>query len=173
MFRKIVIETNRMALAITEKLAHGRGSKGRDVLHRSWLGGRGRDNDAELKGTVIGKCFHNLGDRRTLLSDRAVDANHISAALVQDCVENNCRLARLTVADDQFTLAAANGNHRIDGLDARLQRLADRLAVDYPGSESLEWIALVRRYGALAIKRRAERVHNAADERVPDRNGHD
>ena len=38
-------------------------------------------------------------------------------------------LAGLPVADDQLALAAADGGHGVDGLDAGLHRLLDRLAL--------------------------------------------
>ena len=49
--------------------------------------------------------------------------------LIDDGVQDDGGLAGLAVADDQFALAAADGNHRVDGLDAGLQRLAHRLAI--------------------------------------------
>jgi hypothetical protein len=51
------------------------------------------------------------------------------ALLVDDRVERHGGLAGLTVADDQLALAAADGDHRVDGLEARLQGLVDRLAL--------------------------------------------
>ena len=44
----------------------------------------------------------------------------------------------LAVADDQLALAAADGNHRVDGLDTGLQRLAHRLAIDHAGRDALQ-----------------------------------
>src|SRR5579862_4403750 len=146
-FRKIIIKTDRMPLAVAEKLAHRGSGKRRDVLHRGRLRGGRRNNDAVVESAVIGKCLYDLGDGRKLLPDRAVDADHVSAALIQYCVQNNRGLPGLTIADNQFALAAANGNHRIDGLDARLERLADRLAIDHARRQSLQWIAVIRAYG--------------------------
>ncbi len=42
----------------------------------------------------------------------------------------NRRLAGLAVTDDQLTLTTADRDHRINCLDARLERLAYRLAVN-------------------------------------------
>ena len=47
-------------------------------------------------------------------------------------------LAGLAVADDELTLAAADGDHGVDGLDAGLQRLLDGLALDDAGSRALD-----------------------------------
>jgi hypothetical protein len=73
-------------------------------------------------------------DGRLLLADGDVDAEDALALLVDDRVERDGGLARLTVADDELALAAADRDHRVDGLDARLQRLLDRLARTMPGA---------------------------------------
>ena len=39
-------------------------------------------------------------------------------------------LPGLTVADNQFALATADRDHRVDGFNSGLQRLAHRLAVE-------------------------------------------
>ena len=71
------------------------------------------------------------GDGRALLADRDVDAAHLllrvagvpGALLVHDRVDGDGGLAGLAVADDQLALAAADRDHRVDGLDPGLQRL--------------------------------------------------
>ena len=45
-----------------------------------------------------------------------------------------------TVADDQFALAAADRNHRVDGHDAGLHRLADGFALDDAGRDFFDRI---------------------------------
>ena len=52
------------------------------------------------------------------------------ALLVDDRVDRDGGLAGLAVADDQLALAAADRDHRVDGLDAGLERLVDGLALD-------------------------------------------
>lgn len=52
----------------------------------------------------------------------------VPSLLVQDGVEDDGRLAGLTVTDDQLTLATADGNHGVDRLEAGLYWLVDRLA---------------------------------------------
>ena len=59
---------------------------------------------------------------------------HVLALLVDDRVDGDGGLAGLAVADDELALAAADGDHRVDGLDAGLQRLLDRLALDDAGA---------------------------------------
>ena len=69
----------------------------------------------------------HLGDRRLLLADRDVDADHVLALLVDDRIDRDRGLAGLAIADDQLALTAADRDHRVDGLDARRHRLVDRL----------------------------------------------
>ena len=82
-------------------------------------------------------------------------------------------LAGLTVADDQLALAAADGDHGVDGLDAGLQRDADGLALDDAWGVALDGAQLLRVDGALAVNGLAEGVDDAADEGLADRDGHD
>ena len=73
------------------------------------------------------------------------------------------RLAGLAVADDELALAAADGDHGVDGLDAGLQRLLDALALDHARGLELDRAELVGLDGALVVERTAERVDDAAD----------
>ena len=82
-------------------------------------------------------------------------------------------LAGLAVADDQLALAAADGGHGVDRLDAGQQRLADLLALHDGGRLQLEGAALVGLDLALAVDRVAERVDDAAEEAVADGHGED
>ena len=143
-FRKVVVEADGVAAGIAEKLAHRAGGIRRDVLQRCGFGGRRRDDDGVVHRARIGQNLHHLRDRRALLPDRAVDANHVAALLVQDRVQNDGGLAGLAVADDQLALPAADRNHRVDGLDAGLQRLAHRLPVHNARSDALDRDALDR-----------------------------
>ena len=64
--------------------------------------------------------FDDLGDGGLLLADGDVDADaRLCRLLVDDGVDGDGGLAGLAVADDQLALAAADGDHGVDGLDAR------------------------------------------------------
>ena len=76
------------------------------------------------------RASDHLGHGGRLLADGHVDADDVLALLVDDGVDGDGGLAGLAVADDELALAAADGDHGVDGLDARLQRLLDRLALD-------------------------------------------
>ena len=90
--------------------------------------------------------------------------------LVEDRVDADRGLAGLAVADDQLTLAAADRGHRVDGLDAGLQRLADTAGAAPPRAPA----ARARGRSVASISPRpsigcAERVDHAAEEGVADR----
>ena len=74
----------------------------------------------QWQGVVLPQRLDHGGDRRFLLADRHVDADDVFLALVDDRVHRDGGLAGAAVADDQLALAAADGRHRVDGLDARL-----------------------------------------------------
>ena len=88
--------------------------------------------------------------------------------LVDDRVDADGRFAGLAVADDQFALAAADGRHRVDGLDAGLQRHLDRLAAGHAGGVRFDRPALGGGDRSAAVQRIAQRVDHAAKHRVAD-----
>ncbi len=100
-----------------------------------------------------------------LLADGDVDADDAGALLIDDRVDGDGGLARAAVADDQLALAAADRDHRVDGLEPGLQRLLHRLAHDDAGRLRFD---LARGGGgdlAASVDRAAEGVDHAADER--------
>ena len=117
---------------------------------------------------VLFEGLRDLRDRRLLLADDDVDADDALALLVDDRVEGDGGLAGLAVADDQLALAAADRDHGVDRLQARLDGLLDALPVDHARRDALDRIGLGRLDRALVVDRAPEGVHDAADERRPD-----
>src|SRR5207249_1478711 len=76
--------------------------------------------------------------------------------------------ARAAVADDELALAAADRDHRVDCLQARLHGLLHRLSVDDAGRLELERAHLRRLDRALPVERLTERVDHAAEQRFAD-----
>ena len=142
MLGKIVVNAQRVALGIAEIFADRAAGVGRDVLHGRRIGRGRRHHDGVLHGAEIFERLHHLRHGGALLPDRDVDANHVAALLIDDGVERDGGLAGLAVADDQLALAAADRNHGVDGLDAGLQRLLHRLAVDHAGRDALDGVEL-------------------------------
>ena len=88
--------------------------------------------------------------------------------LVQDGVDRDRRLAGLAVTDDELALSTTDGRHRVDGLDAGLQRLADGLATGDAGGLDLHAAKLGVDERALAVNGLTEGVHDSSEQRVAD-----
>ena len=127
-----------MAAAVAEVLAHRAGRVRADVEQRRRIRRAGGDDDGVFHRAGLFERPHHLRDRRLLLADRVVDADDVLALLVDDRVDGDGGLAGLAVADDQLALAAADRHHRVDRLEAGLQRLLDRLAIDDAGRDALD-----------------------------------
>src|SRR5260370_5853218 len=152
-----------------------------EVLEAGRVRRRGGDDRRVVHRPRVLEGLTYLGDRRALLADGHVDASDLALRiagrpvlpLVDDRVDGDRGLARLPVTDDQLARAPADRRHRVDRLDARLQRLLHRLAVHHTWCLHLEPPQLGAADLALAVQRVAERVHDPAEEAVPDRNGKD
>src|SRR5277367_6029733 len=152
-------------LAVVAKIfGHGASAVRRDVLQ--WGGfrsGRG-DDGGKLHRAGAGELLDHLRDGRALLPDRHVEAMHVQALLIDDRVDRDGGLAGLAVADDQLALTAPNHEHRVDRLDAGLQRLLDGLAADDAGRLDFDAAGLSRLDRTLVVDRLTERVDDAAEQ---------
>ena len=126
MLAQVVVDDERILALPHEVLAHRAASERRQVPERRWVLGRDGDHDAVLHRAFLFEDVDHLGDRRRFLADGDIDADQVATALVDDRVEGDGRLARLAVADDQLALPTTDGNHGVDGLDARLDRRVHR-----------------------------------------------
>src|SRR5207245_374374 len=169
---KIVVKRDGVALVIAEIFPHGTRRVGRDVLKRSRLRSRRGNHNRVVHRAGVGQRFHHLRDRRALLPDGAVDTNNVAALLIDDGVEDDGGLPGLAVSNDQLALATSDGNHRVNSLDAGLQRLANGLAVEYARCYALQRIALPRRDRALPVHRLAQRIDHAANQFLAYGDGH-
>src|SRR5579884_2997606 len=161
-----------MAAFIAEILAHRASGVWSDVLHRRRVRRGRRNHDAVLHGAEIFKRLHHLRNRRALLPDGDVDANDIAALLVDDGVQRHRGFACLAIADDQLALAAADRDHRVDGLNTGLERLFHRLPVNDAGRDDLDGTEAGARNRPLAVDRHPERIHDASDQPLADRHRH-
>ena len=143
--------------------------------------GRGHDGGVLQRAGLLEGAAHG-GDGRALLADGDVDAAHLLGRvaglpvrlLVDDRVDRDRGLAGRAVTDDQLALAAADRGHRVDGLDAGRQRLVHRLALHHAGGLELQGAAALDAGDlAEAVDRVAERVDDAAEVAVADRDRED
>src|SRR6516164_9042353 len=177
MLRQIVVNHQRMHAVVAEIFAHNTTGIGRDILQRRRLRGSGGHDDRIIERTVVLQCLDDLSDSRALLADRDIDAielprfvgSGVDLLLIEDGVEDQCRLAGLPVADDQLALAAPDRHQRVDGLQSGLQRLVHRTARDNARRLDLDPRALDVGQRAFAVDRLAEPVDDAAQQATADR----
>ena len=136
--RQVVVDAQRVAAAVAEVLAHRARRVRADVEQRRGIRRARGDDDGVFHRAGFLERPHDLRDRRLLLADRVVDADHVLPLLVDDRVDRDGRLAGLAVADDQLALTAADRHHRVDRLEPGLQRLLDRLRSTTPGAMPLD-----------------------------------
>ena len=171
--REVVVDQERVLAVVEEVLPHRAAGERRHPLDRGrLLRGRGHD-DRVVHRALLAQLLDDLRDRRALLAHRDVDADHVAAALVQDRVDRDRGLARRAVADDELALPASDRDHRVDRLQAGLERLLHRLPADDARGLELERAALGGIDRAEAVERVAERVDDAAEQRIADGHAHD
>src|SRR5271166_6634427 len=166
-----------MHTVVAKIFAHGATCIGCDILQRCRFRGGCGHHDRVIEGTVVLQRLDDLGDRRALLADGDIDAIELARfvgagvdlLLIEDGVDDQCRLAGLTVADDQFALAAPNRHERVDGLQPGLHRLVHRAPRDDPRRLDLDPRAGNVGKRTLAVDRLAESVDDAAQQAAADR----
>ena len=177
--RQVVIDDQRVAAGVAEVLADGGTCKRCIVAHRSRVGSRSGHHDGVGQGAALLELVDEGSHGRCLLADGDIDAIYrlaglVARTLVDDGVHRDGGLADLAVTDDELTLATADGDHRVDGLEARLQRLVHRLAEDDAGSLALQRQAqLVAVDGSLAVDGLCQNVDHAAQQALAHLDGGD
>ncbi len=133
-----IIENNQDVFAFFHPFfGHRHARERRDVLLGRRLRSRSINNRHVIE-TVFGfELGDERSDRRIFLADRDVNAVHAFALLIHDRIDCNRGFSRLTVADDEFPLAPADRDHRIDGLDAGFKRGINAFARHNARSDSL------------------------------------
>ena len=154
-------------------LTHRASGVWRQVLERCGVARWRRNHHGVFHRAVLTQRLHGLGNGRTLLTDCHVNALHTQTLLVEDGVDGNGGLAGFAVADDQFALSATNRGHRVDGLDARLQRLVHGLATHDARGLNFHATHLCASDVTLAIDWHTECVHDATEHGVPNGNRQD
>ena len=130
---EVIVDDQGILSPVAEIFADTAAGIGGDVLQGGGVAGAGGDDAGIGHGVVLLQILDHLGDGRFLLADGDVDALHAGVLLTDDRIDADRGLADLAVADDQFALAAADGRHRVDRLQAGVHRLVNRLALDHAG----------------------------------------
>ena len=148
-----VVEHDQDVLALVHPvLADGRAGVRREVLEAGRVRRGGGDDRRVLQRAVLLERLAHGGDRRALLADGDVDALDLALGvaglpvglLVDDRVEATAVLPVCRSPMISWRWPRPIGGHRVDRLDAGLQRLLDRLALDHRGRLQLEGAALGR-----------------------------
>ena len=134
---EIIIDDQNVPALPHEVLAQCRSGIGGNVLQgRRRAGGRVH-HDGIIHSALVLQILYQLGDGAGFLPDGNIDAHHALPLLVQNGVQSDGGLAGLPVADDQLPLSPSDGEHGIDGEQARLHRSVYRLAVNDAGGRGL------------------------------------
>ena len=169
---QVIINDQHMLALIHQVFAHGGAGVGRDVQHGRRVGGLGADHDAVIHGSQLPQLGDDARYGGLLLADGHIDADDVLALLVDNRVNGNGSLACLSVADDQLTLAPADGHQGVDGLDAGLQRHRHRLSGDDAGGRAFHRSGVGSQQCAAAVHRAAQAVYHAADQLLAHRHLH-
>ena len=130
---EIVVDHQGCLALVHEVLGNGGTGVRSQVLESSGLRSVGSNDHGVVEGAALTQHLNNVGHRSSLLTHSDVNADHVLIRLVQDRVDRNSGLAGLAVTNNQLALATANWDHRVDGGDAGLHRLMNRLALNDAG----------------------------------------
>ena len=174
---QVIVDHQDVLALVHPVLAQGGAGERCQPLEACGVGCRSRHDGGVLQCAVVLQSLAHTGDGGALLADGDVDAAHLlrrvtglpEFLLVEDGVDADCGLAGLAVANDELTLAAADRRHGVDRLEAGLQRLLDRLAVEHACGLELQGTLFVGLDGAQAVNRLAQGVDHAAEEVLADR----
>src|SRR5215510_9216498 len=174
---QVIIDNQRIHPVVHEPLAHRCAGIRRDILVGGGIRGRGIQDDGVRHRASFLEHRYDPGNGGLLLADRDIDAveravrlvagrfsRFVEAGLVDDRVYADGRLAGRAVAYDQFPLAAANRDHRVNRHDARLHRLVNRPAAGDAGGDLFNRVSDVALDRPFAIDGLAQFVHDASQQ---------
>ena len=138
--------------------------KGRRVTRR------GRDHGGVRHGPVVFQGFDDAGDRGPFLTDGHVNAVDVQPLLIDDGIGGNRGFPRLAITDNEFALAAANGNHGVDRFQPGLQGFTHGLALNHPRSPDFDQTGLRGLNRTFSIYGLPNGIHDAPDEGITNRN---
>ena len=117
--------------------------------------------------------IRHQSDRGLLLTDGHVEAVDVRFLLREDRIQADGGLARLTVADDQLALTAADGRHGVDGFQARRHGLMHALARNDARGLDFHRAHFLGLNGAETVDGLTQGVEHAPHDLVAHRHGED
>ncbi len=170
---QIVDDDQRVLAAIAKILRDGEARERRDPLQPGRTRGPGDDDDAAAGFAVSLDRFDGAPDARSLLADRHIDADDVARSLIDDRVDGDRGLADRAIADDEFALAAAEREQRVDDDEAGLHRLGHQIAFEDSRRRPLDRLVQLGFDRPAAVDRAAERIDDAPEQRRADWHAHD
>ena len=184
MLGKVIKDDQGVHSVIHEIFTNGTAGVGGEVLVGGGFGRGGVDDTGVFHGPGGFEGGHDPGNVRLLLADGDVDAvertvvlelallgHFVLLGLGNDGVHGDGGLAGGTVADDEFALAAADRNHRVNGHDARLHWLGNGLPGNDAGGDFFNRIPGIGLDFTLAIHGFTEGIDDAAEHLLADGDG--
>src|SRR3984957_10271931 len=172
-FRQVVDHNQSVLASIAKIFRHREAGEGSDPLQPRRTGGSGHDNDAAFGRGGAMDSFDGALDARTLLPDSDIHADNVAGFLIDDRIDPDRGLADGAIADDQFALTAAEREQGIDDEEAGLNRLDHEIPIDDGRGRALNGFQRIGYDGPLPVKRAAERIDDAAEQRRSHRHAHD
>src|SRR5260221_10633683 len=171
---KVIIDDQCGFAQIAEVFADSGAGEGSVELQGGGFGSRGGNDHGVFQRAIVGEGLHHTGNSGRFLTDSDIDTVYRLTRfkeffLVDDSIDGDGRFTGLAVADDQLTLPATDGDHRVDGLDTGLEGFLYRFAINNTGSLPLQrhFIPFTSD-GAFAIDRLAKRIDHAAKHTFTD-----
>jgi len=169
---QIVVHDEGVSSVVSEPLTHGASRVWSEVLKWGGVGSSGDHNNAVLQAIGLLQNVDKLRDGGLLLADSDVDAVEllglitlvVESLLVQDGVESDGGLTSLSITDDQLSLASADWDEGVDGLESGLHWLVDGLSGDDAWGFDVDSSSLFGVDWALAVDGVTEWVDNSAEE---------
>jgi len=166
--RQIIINDQDIFALVTEIFRHRAAGIRSDIKHRGRRRSAGQNHGRIFHRPCFFQFSHDIGDFRLFLTDSDIDTFHVLPLLVDNGIDSNGRLAELAIADNEFTLAAANRNHGVNRFDAGLDRLAHAFAGDDARGDLFHRIVLRGLNLSFAVQSFAERVDHATNQARAD-----
>ena len=121
LFREVIIHHKGSKTTVTEILTDSSTSKRSIILHRCRISSRSGYHDGIRHSTVLLQSLNKSSYGRCLLTDGNINTiNWFSCLketlLVDNGINGNSGLTRLTVTNNQLTLSTTNRNHGVDSL---------------------------------------------------------
>ena len=168
---EIVVDDESVLSVITEVLTDGASRVRSQELEGSGIGGGSSDDNRVFHAISVVEKAHNVGNSGSLLSNGDVDAvkrlgvvtSLEDGLLVNNSVDGDSGLTGLSITNDQFTLASANGHERVDRLETSLHRFVHGFSRNNTWGFQLDSSTFVSDDRASAINGVTKRVNNSAE----------